>query len=413
MPLRRIGPRTRPRRTGLSTIRELSVIISPTPSKLPDSAVRPGVRNCPMIFVAEETEVSGALRHRLESVGAQRLKQITFALLREWTSDVAVVPRGAFTDFDTRSSGVLGLPQEQRFRLFPHAATTEDLVALRDEAGANRMEPIAVAPFGLASGVATPLGVRMIDPAAFERLCAESGVVIAGSDGIAVDKAALRELKDHADASLSLLNGLLWLRPLSRNRRPPALHWTGTEAHELFERCFFLTMITTFHGHGESWGTKKRGKPIPDGVLSLPNVGEPILYDCKAARNGFKMEFSDLRACSDYLTNLSDRGWCCPEGVVPRFLFASSEIHGGQREASFGGRQGALSKRVPGARLIWMRAPDLVRFGLAIERAEVTSAHRRTIGWGALLDAGNVGWDAFRAELDRLRGMGYVFAEAD
>jgi hypothetical protein len=222
---------------------------------------------------------------------------------------------------------------------------------------------------------------------------------------------ALRELKDRADARFSFVNGLLWLRPLSRNRVPPALRWTGRPAHELFERYFFLTMTTTFRAGGTSWGTKKRGKPIPDGVLDLPQVGTSLLYDCKAAHNGYEMTYRDLTGFADYLHHPPEGGWSTQEGIVPYFLVISSQIQGGTREASFQGRQKALNQKVPGAKLIWMRAPDLVRFGLAIEAAEVTPADREGISWVTLFDTGDVHWDVFQAELGKLAHLGYTFPE--
>jgi hypothetical protein len=257
------------------------------------------------------------------------------------------------------------------------------------------------------------LGIAVIDAEAFDNLCQESGVLIHDEKGrLCVDRVALRELKDQTDARFSFVNGLLWLRPLSRNRVPPALRWTGRPAHELFERCFFLAMTTTFRARGISWGTKERGKPIPDGVLNLLRMDTPVLYDCKAAKEGYTMTYRDLTGFADYLRNSSTGGWSCPKEIIPRFLVISSEIHGGTREASFEGRQKALAQKVPSARLTWMRAPDLVRFGLAIEAAEVAPTDREAICWKALLDAGDVRWDAFQAELRRLAILGYTFPEA-
>ena len=182
-------------------------------------------------------------------------------------------------------------------------------------------------------------------------------------------------------------------------------------AHELFERYFFLTMTTTFRATGTSWGTKKRGKPIPDGVLDLSQVGTPVLYDCKAAHNGYEMTYRDLTGFADYLRHPPEGGWNSHEGIVPHFLVISSQIQGGTRQASFQGRQRTLNQKVPGAKLTWMRAPDLVRFGLAIEAAEVAPADREGISWATLFDTGDVRWDVFQAELGKLAQLGYTFPE--
>jgi hypothetical protein len=340
------------------------------------------------------------------------LRQITHALLLEWASGVSVSPRGTFVDFGVVSSSALGLQHKQRFRLFPHSVTTAELQQLQREALVVGLDPVAVTPLGLTDGTVVPSGVAVIDTAAFDKLCQESSVIVYDAQGrCCVDRAALHELRDQTDARFSFVNGLLWLRPLSRNRIPPALRWTGRPAHELFERCFFLTMTTTFRARGLSWGTKKRGQPIPDGVFDFPGMDTPVLYDCKAANAGYSMTYRDLTGFADYLRNPSVGGWSCPGGVIPRFLVISSEIHGGTREASFHGRQKALDQKVPGARLTWMRTADLVRFGLAIEMAEVAPSHREAICWTNLLDVGDVHWDAFEAELRRLATLGYTFPE--
>ena len=272
------------------------------------------------------------------SLSPKQLRQITHVLLREWVGNVSESSRGKFVDFGVVSSSALGLQHKQRFRLFPYPATTIELQQIQKEAAALGLDPVAVAPLGLKDGVAVPSEVAVIDADAFEKLCQESGVLIRDDRGqFCVDRAALRELKDHADTRFSFVN--------------------------------------------------------------------------KAANEGYEMTYRDLTGFADYLRNPSVGEWRCPEGVTPRFLVISSEICGGTRAASFTGRQKALEQKVPGARLAWMRAPDLVRFSLAIEAAEVAPAHRESVCWAALLDAGDVHWDAFQTELRCLAALGYTFPE--
>jgi hypothetical protein len=56
-------------------------------------------------------------------------------------------------------------------------------------------------------------------------------------------------------------------------------------------------------------------------------------------------------------------------------------------------------------------APDLVRFGLAIRGSRGCASGREGISWAALLDAGDVHWDVFQAELTKLAELGYTFPE--
>jgi hypothetical protein len=121
------------------------------------------------------------------------------------------------------------------------------------------------------------------------------------------------------------------------------------------------------------------------------------------------MSYRDLTGFVDYLRDPLDTSVPYEHDGTSRFLIVSSEIHGGTREASFARRQEKLAKKVPGAKLTWVRAKDIVRFGCAIERVGVTPKHREAIKWGEILDVGDVQWDPFQAELDHLAREGYMF----
>lgn len=362
--------------------------------------------------MSERTDIprlntDGAALERLRVIGATQLRHMLKALLREWSPDVAVSPRGEFVDFRVGTIGALGLSHNRRFRLYLREASSGDLIQLDEEAKAVGLEPVAVVPRGSEPDLNVPIGVRVVGPASFLELCKESGVLVEEGDQVCPDKEALRELHDNADASLAHLNGLLWLRPLSRDRCPPQLRWTRIPAHELFERCFFLTCTSTFQARGTSWGTKDRGRPFPDGGLRFPGVDGPVLYDCKASRAGYSMSMPDLRTAADYLSTPPSEDWRSAPDESPRFLVVSSKIRAGAREASHSGRQAALDKRISGAKLTWIRIPDLVRFGLALERAELPSAVRESIHWTEILDDGDVSWETFNNQLLKLRSDGH------
>src|SRR5579864_4300060 len=197
----------------------------------------------------------------LAGLSARDVRQITHALLRGWVPVVAESPRGAFVDFHVTALLPLGLRHELRFRLFTDVATAADVTHLREEAAAQHLAPVIVAPRGLAAAVVVPPDIGVIRPQDFARLCQESGLLDRDAAGrVCVDRAALSALTDRSDVTLALVNGLLWLRTLSRDRLPPPLHGLGVPAHELFERCFYLVMTTTFRAGGVSWGTRTRGR---------------------------------------------------------------------------------------------------------------------------------------------------------
>lgn len=359
-----------------------------------------------MDFVANDQDES-AIARQLTQLGVRQLQRLTHGLIREWTSSVAISPRADFVDFRVESTGVLGSQHAQRFRLFKRPTSRAELRTLIEDANALGLEPVAVIPVGMAQHERPPADLQVILPTEFLKLCQESALIYRRNGQYDVDQEALSELKDEVDSSLALLNGLLWLRPLSRDRKPPALRWTAAPAHELFERCFFLTVTSTFLGRGVTWGTRDRGKAAPDGALFLPGHDSPIIYDCKASRTGYEMSMKDLRTAADYLQNPPDPAWKPEPGQTPWFLVISSEIEEGSRNASFAGRQRELARRVPNAKLAWMRVRDLTRFGLAIERASIPSQGRSEISWTNILNEGSIRWSVFESELVKLRQLGF------
>jgi hypothetical protein len=361
-------------------------------------------------------EAPASQSHRglvFSNVPLRDLQQVTHALIREWTPEIAVATRGTFVDFDVNSLSALNVPNRHRFRLFLTPAHADEIRQLEAEASALGLAPVAVAPLGFCAG-ANPVTIPVVTPDAFHEMCEQSAVIDHDEHGMpTVNRVAWRELRDYRDARFALISGLLWLRPLSRNRVPPSLRWAGTPAHELFESCFFVVMTTVFQATGACWGTRKRGQPVPDGRLRLPGVIEPTLYDCKAAAKGYQLTHRDLTGFVDYLRQPIEHGWTRPTRGSLRFLIVSSQVRHGRGVASFAGRQRALSRRVRGARMTCIAVPDLVRFGLAIESAGVSPADRRRIGWSRILDAGDVKWDAFEAEIRRLEMRGYMFQKGE
>jgi hypothetical protein len=321
------------------------------------------------------------------------------AILREAQTAPTIIDRGRYVDFGVSAASTLGPPSRVTYRLYAELATTADLRNLVADAQATLSRPVALVPFGADAG---PAGLAKVEAVALAQTFDASGVLETNSASWTVSGSLLADIRAVRDARLSLIGGPVWLRTLSRNRVPLQLKWTARPAHELFEQAFFLTMTGSFHVPGLSWGTRKRGQALPDGMLDF---GLPTLYDAKAAHNGFRMEHRDVLGFADYLAHPQE--WRPPTGVVPRFLVISSQFNPGTRGASFAGRSSSLAARVPGARLSWLRAADLARFAIAVERAQVTPEHRRSIDWMTILDAGDVGWDAFDAEINRLHRLGY------
>lgn len=334
----------------------------------------------------------------LAELNDEELTHVVHALMFEWTLEIEVSRGMNFVDFVTTSLAPIGLPVRQRFRLFLGQVVEGDLVALRGAAEARGETGVAIAPRGsaVASDVTAQIGVQEL-----ESLVEQSAVV---SRDWSVDGQALGDLTDSEDTRLALLNGLLHLRPLARDRVPPPLRQAGRPAHELFERCFFVVMSSSFGARGTTWGTERRGEVRPDGLLELPGVARPVIYDCKASFVGYRPTYRDMLGFADYVNH--PVGWTPPAGVSPRLLLISSELQM-RKSGSFTVRQAQLHTKAPGVDLTTMRARDLARFGLALERSSVPLPGRMAIDWEALLSAGQVEWPHFDIQVAALRAAGY------
>lgn len=330
------------------------------------------------------------------------LRQVVHALLLEWTLDVEVSRGMNFVDFVTTSLAPIGIPVRQRFRLFLSAVDEADLAALRDTTNTAAETAVAIAPRG--STVASH-AIDLIDAEALASLTDQSAVLSVDRDGNwTIDRLALGDLRDSNDTSLALVNGLLRLRPLARDRVPPPLRSAGRPAHELFERCFFTVMTSSFGARGTSWGTERRGEVRPDGLIELANVSRPVIYDCKASFLGYRPSYRDMLGFADYVNH--PVGWTPPTGVFPRLLVVSSEFHM-RGTGSFARRQAQLHAKAPGVDLTTVRARDLARFGLGLERSSLPLSGRLAINWETILAAGEVRWEDFELQLASLRRAGF------
>lgn len=332
----------------------------------------------------------------------ESLRQVVHALLLEWTLDVEVSRGMNFVDFVTTSLAPIGIPVRQRFRLFFDEVQDADLATLREVSNTASETAVAIAPRGYTAGTRF---VEMIDAEALGNLADQSAVVSVDRDrNWLVDRLALGDLTDSNDTRLALVNGLLLLRPLARDRVPPSLRSVGRPAHELFERCFFTVMTSSFGARGTSWGTERRGEVRPDGLLELGGVNRPVIYDCKASFAGYRPTYRDMLGFADYVNH--PVGWTPPAGVLPRLLVVSSEFQM-RGTGSFARRQAQLHAKAPGVDLTTIRARDLARFGLGLERSSLPLAGRLAINWEAILGAGEVQWADFERQVGSLRTAGY------
>jgi hypothetical protein len=55
-----------------------------------------------------------------------------------------------------------------------------------------------------------------------------------------------------------------------------------------------------------------------------------------------------------------------------------------------------------------VRARDIVRFGVLLERSNLSMEARLSVNWDQLLQGGEIQWSDFESQLNALRASGYA-----
>jgi hypothetical protein len=178
--------------------------------------------------------------------------------------------------------------------------------------------------------------------------------------------------------------GLRWLPTLALNQVPAELEGRGT-ADELLERIAFRILTTALRFGGRRLGARSRGQRVPDSVLRWE--GCAALLDCKAAQYGYRMSIDDQRAMVEYFSGLK------PEEGAAGFTLSyvvviSGEFDGEPGDAHPYHERAKTIESESGARLVYLRAADLVRLVVAIESDEAQPDEREAIDWHRLFDIG-------------------------
>lgn len=178
--------------------------------------------------------------------------------------------------------------------------------------------------------------------------------------------------------------GLRWLPTLALNQVPAELEGSGT-ADELLERIAFRILTTALRFGGHRLGARHRGQRVPDSVLRWN--GNAALLDCKAAQYGYRMSIDDERALVEYVSRVR------PREVAAGFTLEHIVVISGEFDGELGDshpyhQRARHIEGECGARLVYLRAADLVRLVVAVESDEAQPADREAIRWGELFDSG-------------------------
>jgi hypothetical protein len=227
--------------------------------------------------------------------------QLCYGLFAELGLEVQQVEQRAECDDLVVVITPLLAPRLARIRVLYRSATQEDLADLAELAQADEL-----ADFLLVSTQDEPKFGDLVDShhlsarGLIELL--ESSALIQWSGGIpSVARPEFASLRAYQEAMpLADTLGLRWLSTLALNKLPWALRRYGGSADDWFERMFFRVATQCLCLRGKRLGTAGRGQRLPDGLLLSVNDEKGLLYDCKAARDGYVMTADHERRLVEY-----------------------------------------------------------------------------------------------------------------
>lgn len=296
-----------------------------------------------------------------------------------------VQPRNESDDLHTESPG-LWRPRTGLVRLVHRAVTGADVESLAELARSEALaEAVLVEGAPGTVGLAGDSAVQVIRAEALvERI--KSSALIEWHAGKPQPSTVRFELAMSLNKLAPSLDpvGLRWLPTLAFNQVPPELERVG-RADELFERIGFRLLTSCLRLGGRRLGARRRGERVPDAVLRWGE--DAALLDCKAAQYGYRMDIDDQRALIEYVERLrrdeEDAGFNLDFVVV-----ISGDFDGRQDDTHpYFARARAFETEAK-AKLVYLRAADLVRLAIKVESVGADPADREAIGWSDLFSQG-------------------------
>jgi hypothetical protein len=142
-----------------------------------------------------------------------------------------------------------------------------------------------------------------------------------------------------------------------------------------------------FGFEGKRLGAGSPGSVNPDALLFLPDGAYAAILDCKASRDGYRMERSDYRAIGDYVERL--RPEARQAGRALDFVIVLSSGFQGTPDGRHPFYKRARDlKKDASVDLVYLRADDLVRLALRVEEIGDLAQTRSRIPWATVLKGG-------------------------
>lgn len=326
----------------------------------------------------------------LTSLGRPLLRQLCQVILAERGLRVVRVQPRADLDDLYADAQVIWRARSTRVRLLHRPLVGDDVLELSEVARADALaEAVLVEGAPGDQGLPEQPGVDVIRAARFVELIRTSALVewVDGQPRPALDRLALAYDLSEIAVALDPV-GLRWLPTLSLNQVPAELDGHGS-ADELFEAITFRLLTMALRLGGRRLGARRRGERLPDALIwwSEDAKVRAALLDCKAAQYGYRMGIDDQRALIEYFVGL--RSTQAEAGRdLDHVVIVSSDFEGEPGERHPYHRRASALAEEAGAKLTYLRASDLVRLLIAVERDRADPAQREAIRWGALFDLG-------------------------
>jgi hypothetical protein len=344
---------------------------------------------------AGETRRQSLTSENLGALGALAVRKLTQILILERGVRITrVQPRNQSDDLHTESAG-LWRPRPGLVRLVHRPLEHEDVATLAEVARSQALgEAVLVEGSAGEGDLVDDPAVQVIRAEALvERI--RSSALIEWRDGRPLPAEGRFELASNLNQIAPALDpvGLRWLPTLSFNQVPRELEGSGS-AEDLFERISFRVLTSTLRLGGRRLGTRRRGERVPDAVIRWGD-GAAIL-DCKAAQYGYRMDIDDQRALVEYFGHHAEEER--DAGFELQFIVVVSGDFEGEydRTHPFHGRARTIESE-SGARLVYLRASDLVRLAVEVESDAADPTKREQIPWSTLFSGGLLDTDTVLA----------------
>ena len=324
------------------------------------------------------------------SAPREQRRQLVHALLVEAGATYATIDvRAAYDDLIFTAVLPLGR-RRMRIRVMHRRVVAGDMVDLAQRAARQELADYQLVGCEAEDDDAVASDDHYLAPEeVIEQLEASAAVEWRAGEPLADRESFITVQASALELELADTLGLRALAPLSRNKLPWAMRVAGIPGapDDWFEKVFFRTATAGLGLLGRRFGSAQRAQRVADGLLRTSGGRDAILYDCKAARDGYTMTADHERRLIEYARQPTEHGGVSVN--VKTVVIVSSTFPGEEPRHPFHARREAF--RRAGVDLAYVRASDVVAAALAIRPAlDLDTSSAAVVDWCGALGEGIV-----------------------